>query len=195
MYKKELGMSEFYVDDKEKKDRYIGEIETAIQKYIKTGKTTKQLDELLKHEDEFLKKYRKKFDYSAISKNISEIQKESTEEIEKSVNSILSHRINTNMTDSLIKEVSIECVNRVMEQVLSNISENLQKVIDDCAYMSHMNMLFEMYQKEYELRREEEEFRKISEEFKMLADIAKMLSEQRSLKKILIYLPKTYLCW
>ncbi|MCQ4726024.1 hypothetical protein NE664_05030 [Anaerotignum faecicola] len=48
--------------------------------------------------------------------------------------------------------------------------------------MSHMNMLYELYEQEERLRSEEEEYEKISEKFQKMADITRSLSQERRMK-------------
>ena len=71
--KKVPDLTSFYNNDEEKRDQYVRELENAIQKYIKTGVKSKQLDEVWEVEQVFQIRYQERFDVQKlITKTLKE---------------------------------------------------------------------------------------------------------------------------
>ena len=83
--------------------------------------------------------------------------------------------IDIKISSDIIKEV-------VIQSVYDNVIDKLKKIIKDTAYLSHVNMLYELYEQEERLRREEAEYEKIAEQFQKMADITKSLIKERRMK-------------
>ena len=174
--KKVPDLTSFYNNDEEKRDQYVRELENAIQKYIKTGVKSKQLDEVWEVEQVFQIRYQERFDVQKL------ITKTLKEEVKKELGNEqrLTQRGNTDTTQrSTEVEEAVNSVLAVMEKTLSN---ELPKIIRDAAYLGHINLIYEMYKKEEKLRQEEEEFEKISKQYQRMADIASKLSQERRMK-------------
>ena len=58
------------VNDEEKRDNYVREMEDALRKYIKTGVKTKQMDEIIETENLFQRRCKEIFDIDRITENI-----------------------------------------------------------------------------------------------------------------------------
>ena len=174
--KKVPDLTSFYNNDEKKRDQYVRELENAIQKYIKTGVKSKQLDEVWEVEQVFQIRYQERFDVQKL------ITKTLKEEVKKELGNEqrLTQRGNTDTTQrSTEVEEAVNSVLAVMEKTLSN---ELPKIIRDAAYLGHINLIYEMYKKEEKLRQEEEEFVKISKQYQRMADIASKLSQERRMK-------------
>lgn len=168
------------VNDEEKRDNYVREMEDALRKYIKTGVKTKQMDEIIETENLFQRRSKEIFDMDKITENILQQIVDATQIKEKEYNSTcdimeISYSSKENNFISEFKENMILSMQEVIENVFS-------EVMKDVVYLSHMNMIYEIYEKEEQLRKEEEEYEKISEEYQKMADISKKLSEKKRME-------------
>ena len=121
--KKVPDLTSFYNNDEEKRDQYVRELENAIQKYIKTGVKSKQLDEVWEVEQVFQIRYQERFDVQKL------ITKTLKEEVKKELGNEqrLTQRGNTDTTQrSTEVEEAVNSVLAVMEKTLSN---ELPKII------------------------------------------------------------------
>ena len=60
------------VNDDIEKERYLREVENSLHKYIRGGVKNKQLDELVKVQVDFQKKYEQMFELQDLLENITE---------------------------------------------------------------------------------------------------------------------------
>lgn len=161
------------------KEIYLKELGASVHNYIRTGVKNRQLDELLELEEVFQEKYEESFDIKEIANIISMSSKNKIGEISKTYRK----EIKNEMSKEKIFEFNIEkASDHIMEMVIEVVHDKLQKILKDAAYLSHMNMLYELYEKEERLRREEAEYEKISEKFQKMADITKSLSREKRMK-------------
>lgn len=176
MAKSELKKAFTFTNDynEEKRNLYLREMCESVCRYIKTGVKNKQLEELIPIEDEFRKKYEKRFDTSKIVENIRNL------EYNKSFNDFIAviEDENGRKNEVLVQKF----YGQIMEDVLTTIQQELEEIIRDTAYLSHMNVLYELYTREEKLKYEEEKFQKLSEKYQLMADIAELLSKQRRME-------------
>lgn len=166
-------------NDDDKKEIYLKELGDSIHNYIRTGIKNEQLDELIELEEVFQERYEKRFDVDRVVEMISQSSKGKITEIEKSYIQELSHRKKEeNAFIVTLEQASAQIISTVVDIVC----DNLPKVVKDTAYLSHINMLYELYEREEQLRREEEEYDKISREYQKMADISRKLSKQRRME-------------
>lgn len=167
-------------EDDERKDRYINELGESVHNYIRTGVKNSQLDELIELEEKFHKKYEERFELEKIVKAI----KEASQEKIKESNHLDGRGEQDIGQDDLIWQNGL-CQN-FFENIFSSVAEVLrckwEKVLKDAAYLSHVNMLYELYEQEEKLRREEQEFEEMSAKYQKLADISKKLGEKRRME-------------
>lgn len=165
-------------NDDDEKEIYLKELGESVHSYIKTGVKNTQLDDLIELEVEFRKKYEERFNVKEIAELISKLSAERMLQIEKTY----WREIEKKKQEIDIKKVSDDIKEVVIEIVYDNVIDKLKKVIKDTAYLSHMNMLYELYEQEERLRREEAEYEKISKQFQKMANITKRLSKERRMK-------------
>lgn len=172
-----------YIIDKNddyEKEIYLKELGASVHNYIKTGVKNSQLNDLAELEQAFQKRYEERFNVKKIADEISQSSKRKMVENGASYIQEMKKNAESTAIDGQTYRVNIEKVsNQVLEIMVEVLYDNLKKVIKDTAYMSHMNMLYELYEQEERLRREEAEYEKISEKYHKIADIAKNLSEER----------------
>lgn len=181
-----MGKGEFrrksYIDEKDEheKELYLKELGNSVHNYIKTGVKNRQLDELIELEETFNQKYQERFDTRKLAEQISDFSRNSVCEI---VNEYLE---SNSATTSIIKEQDFSLssirASKTYEVLLENVYNRLDAIVRDTAYLSHMNMLYEIYEKEERLRREEEEYDRISEKYQKMADVLKKLSRQKRME-------------
>lgn len=165
-------------EDSEKKQEYVNELGRSVHSFIRTGVRNSQLDELEEIEEKFHKKYEERFDIGQV---IDLIKKSSQEKMKKREN-IDCRKKQEDRKSELIHlqhQISFQVV---MESVTEVLEHSLEKLVKDAAYLSHVNMLYELYEQEEKLRREEREFENMSAKYQKLADISKKLSEKRRME-------------
>lgn len=171
------------INDDNEKEMYLKELGNSVHSYIKTGVKSTQLDDLIELEEEFSKRYEERFDVKKIAEVISRSSVEKISQIEKIYLGKLEDKSCNTISEKKKQEIAMKKVSDYIEEIVIEVAYNkLQKVIKDTAYLSHMNMLYELYEQEERLRREEEEYERISEEFQKMADITKSLSKERRMK-------------
>ncbi|MDE6601494.1 MAG: hypothetical protein K2K90_04910 [Lachnospiraceae bacterium] len=183
MEKGELRKLNYLLDDEDdKKDNYLKELGNAVHNYMKTGVKNKQLDDLAELEEKFQQKYQERLDIKEIADLISQSSQKKMNEIGKDY----KWKIDAANNQENPEKVYINNIEKVSELISKTVAEvivdRLQKVIKDTAYLSHMNMLYELFEQEEQLRREEEEYERISKRYQKMADIAKTLSNQRRME-------------
>ena len=138
-------MVAFEKDDE--KDLVVRELEEAVHKYIKTGVKSKQLDKVVDIEVKFQKGYKGCFNVERLMQTITS---ESKKEVLKNaqLTAVSERKSATRELDSII--------NVVLEKVEPLLNYELDKMLNEVAYLSHINMLYEMYEKESKLRQEEQ---------------------------------------
>ncbi|MEY8391884.1 hypothetical protein AALA98_11000 [Lachnospiraceae bacterium 45-W7] len=181
-----------YIDerDEQEKETFLRELGNSVHNYIKTGVKNRQLEDLIELEAEFNQKYEERFDTKKIAEQISEFSKESLigivekykEKMERAAISEGNAEDRAYSVDTIYRMQLGEASDEIYEIVVEKMSDNLNTVIRDMAYLSHMNMLYELYEREEQLRREEEEYDRISQKYQKIADIMKNLSQKRRMQ-------------
>lgn len=164
-------MVAFEKDDE--KDLVVRELEEAVHKYIKTGVKSKQLDKVVDIEVKFQKGYKGCFNVERLMQTITS---ESKKEVLKNaqLTAVSERKSATRELDSII--------NVVLEKVEPLLNYELDKMLNEVAYLSHINMLYEMYEKESKLRQEEQEYRKMVAQYESMEKIVKQLRESRRME-------------
>ena len=157
----------------EEKDLVVRELEEAVHKYIKTGVKSKQLDKVVDVEVKFQKGYKGCFD---IERLIQTITSESKKEVLKNAQLAV-----TSEGKSVTRELD-SIIDVVLKKVEPLLNGELDKMLSEVAYLSHINMLYEMYEKESKLRQEEQEYRKIVSQYESMEKIVKQLRESRRME-------------
>ncbi len=176
----------FQGDNSEKKEEYITELGESVHNYIRTGVKNSQLDELVKKEEEFHKKFEERFELDSI---LDAIKKSSQEKIKESKylgqakeDGAYSDWQRPEQLSPNAENVVQATMESVMDSMVEIMESKLEKALLNASYLSHVNMLYELYEREEKLRREEKEFERISEQYQKMADITKMLSEKRRME-------------
>ena len=164
-------MVAFEKDDE--KDLVVRELEEAVHKYIKTGVKSKQLDKVVDIEVKFQKGYKGCFNVERLMQTITS---ESKKEVLKNarLTAVSERKSATRELDSIIDVV--------LEKVEPLLNYELDKMLNEVAYLSHINMLYEMYEKESKLRQEEQEYRKMVAQYESMEKIVKQLRESRRME-------------
>lgn len=182
-YWKKIGNRKYSIfddDNKKEKEEYLKELGASIHNYIRIGVKNSRLEELLKQEEEFQDRYRKRF---AVDELIRIIKKDSREKIEacgqleKKESQGECRKELQESTEN--RELFFQSIFASLEEILES---RLNSMLMDAVYLSHVNMLYELYEKEETLRKEEKKFREISDRFQKLADISKKISRQRRME-------------
>lgn len=165
-----------YILDKnndDEKEIYLKELSTSIHNYIKEGVKNSQLEELIKLKEVFQYQYKQRFDITKIVDSICKFGKEIGKYI-KECDGFLKHDGALSVEQN--RDTEIRKFTEQFEQfVQANLYEQIEKTIKDAAYLSHINMLYELYEQEEALRREEKEYEQRLEEFARMPDILKEL--------------------
>lgn len=175
-------ISFFKEDDESERDAYLKELGESTYHYLKTGVKNRQLDDLIFLEEEFQEKYEQRFDIKSIADMISEKSKDKLLEI-----SSVKAAEDQDHSFGLSKKNNFSCMlenvtNQITNIVFEVVNSNLQRILKDAAYLSHVNMIYEMCEREDRSRREERDFDKISEAFKKMADVAVKLGENKRME-------------
>lgn len=169
-----------FEDDAEIRDDYLAEWGKAVQNYIKTGVRREQLEDLLDIKELFQKKYQERFE---IKKMIEAAFQSSRDKIKD--NNYLKDNIkygSENISQELMTQFEDIYLQALFATVEKTLFSNFDKALKDAAYLSHANMLYELYEQEERIRREEREFKEMSEKFQNLADIMQQISKQRRME-------------
>lgn len=159
-------------DGNELKEEYVRELGKSLQNYIRTGVKNNQLGDLLDLEEKFRDRYKERFE---INKIIEAIEESSKEKMKASNYLDVEQNAKLDMKNPL----ALQYQKMVIGSVTEILGNELERVLKDAAYLSHINMLYEIYEQEEKLRNEEKEFAEMSSRFQRLADISEMLSKQR----------------
>lgn len=160
--------------DESEKDILLKELSNSVHNYIRTGVENRQLDELIELEEAFREKYEKRFDVEDIINEIflasQSLKLEALEDLK--LGNVQSTG-NINISEKLLKDKTLM---QIKEEFSEIIQFHLQKVLRDAAYLSHINMLYELYEQEKIIRKKEIEYENLSKKYHKMADIAKNLS-------------------
>lgn len=154
----------------ENKDQILRESRDAIQKYIRYGIRNETLKRIIEQESEFQEEYSRCLDINNMLTEIKKIEKT------QSLISTLENDSNTK------KENASKIVAQFVQDTVDTVSKTVNKMFENLAYFSNMNMLYELYEKEKQLRREEEEFLRQAEQEKKLYEITLQLSLHRRME-------------
>lgn len=165
-------------DDNEK-EIILRELGESVQKYLKTGVKNNQLERLLIYEKAVQEKYKEHVDINIVQivDKITEVSKKNL--LEKNHLKIEVQKWDENQKYEMIFQETVDDFTKIATEILE---DKLHRILKDVAYLGHINMLYEIYEKEETLRREEQQFEKISRNYQKLADIAKELGEQRRME-------------
>lgn len=167
--------------DEREKEKYICESASALFRYIRTGSKNIRLEEMVSLEDEFNERYKARMSKAAIKAQISDLINVSCKDrINKCCMNII-----TDLKDCEAAGLA-EAVKKLTETVHTQITEvlgdSLIELIYDTAYLSHMNMLYELYEKQETLRREEKKYEELSKRYTEMVKIAEMLSKEKRME-------------
>lgn len=165
-----------FENDDEERDLAVRELEEAIHRYIKSGVKSRQLDKLVDLEMKFQKGYEKCFSSENLRKII--VAESKREVFEDS-------QLVTMLFDSEKKDVSREVdtfMDRLLKKIEPLLDRELTRMLDEIAYLSHINMLYELYEKENKLRREEQEYRSMLKKYEHIDEIIEQLKESRRME-------------
>lgn len=173
-------------DGEEYREEYLKELGDSLRRYIDTGVKNQQLDELLTLQVQFKRKYHERFDvtniikaaidetrgnlevkYPYFSVEFDEMAKKKTQE----------PILNSTYFSYDKKESQIE----FFENFCKNIQDRFLSIIKDVAYLSHVNMLYELYERQQKSLQEQKEYEEISRKYQNIAEITQMLSEKKKM--------------
>ncbi|MBO5239626.1 MAG: hypothetical protein J6B50_12755 [Lachnospiraceae bacterium] len=162
------------------KELLLNEMEISVQRYIKTGVKNQQLEELLDLEEEFQTQFTHRFYAGDIAKRISESSKQRF--LEQHYLLEICKDSGGQPTEKNNAQLIKKNCDKIFDVLEKNLEEYLSEVLKDAAYLSHMNQLYELYEREKQLRQQEKEFEKVHEKFKELSEITKLLSKQKRME-------------
>lgn len=171
-----------YSDDKEK-EIYLKELEKSLYAYIKLGVKNTQLDNWAELEEEFRKKYEERLNVKKIAKTMSNLIAERINQFENIYEQKIESRSEDIIGNEKKQEIDVEKISVHIEKTIVAVAcDNLPEIINDIAYLSHMNMVYELYEHEEYMRKKEEEYKKGLEKFKKMEDILKSLNKVRRMQ-------------
>lgn len=176
MLKKELQRRYAQIDsgnDKEK-ELYLRNLEKSLYNYIRVGVENKQLEDLSQLEEEFQEKYENMFRMRNIVKDAFEDLNTADRFLHYQRKYLLEQR------EKSSDEYSVQVfTDYLAEEFCGLIQDKLEKVIKDVAYLSHMNMLYNLYEREKEQQNVEKTYEQAAARFDKLSDIIEGLSRNR----------------
>ena len=166
-------------NDREK-EVYLRDLENSVYNYIRVGVENKQLEELNNLEEEFQERYEQMFE-------MRELTKEALEELKLAdIVSSYEHNLLLKRTKESVEEARrdsrsfieefVEDIKRELEELLM---DKWHKVIKDVAYLSHMSMLYNLYEKQRNQQRIEKAYDIVTARFSNLPDIANCINQNR----------------
>ncbi len=190
MNKFETGINRFFYNDDENREEYLKELGESLHKYINTGVKNQQLDELLTLQVEFRRRYEERFDIAKLVEVAFEETRKSLENENRNFSTAFEtlskkeEKIHKSILDSSSYEETYkrELQNEVFYNLRINIQKKILPVLNDVAYLSHVNMLYELYERERKLRQEQKEYEEISKKYQKMAEITRMLSENKKME-------------
>ena len=157
-------MVEFEKDDEER-DLFIRELEDAVCKYIKTGVKSKQLDQLIDLSMNFHKRYKKCFNTEHL---VQHIISENKMEVKKEVlnNTEVITLLLSDAEKSTERKMELDIVlDMLLKKLGPLLSHELDEMLSQVAWLSHINMLYRIYEKENKLRKEVDEYQKMTAQY------------------------------
>lgn len=161
----------------EKGDQVLRESSDAIQNYIKYGVENTYLKKIVSQEEKFQEQYSKSFDVEILLEKVKAIEKK---EKLKYVVAALEERPETKNQETL--RMAEYTMKLVTDMISNTLIDTIAEMLDRVAYLSNMNMLFELYRKEEKIRIEQEEFERQAQESKYLYIITSQLDKNRRME-------------
>lgn len=175
-----LSLAIFDEDDNERRDSYVREMEDALRRYIKTGVKNKQLDEIIEVEYYFQEQCESIFDITKITESILKNCEDNVEQIE---NKMLQEEQDIMQ---LAEEKQNDFIDALKNNIFFSVEKSIQNIFPnimrDIVYLSHMNMIYEVYEKEEKLREEELQYQKIIKQYPKIVKITRKLNEKRRME-------------
>lgn len=183
MNKAELRKDFWNLADESEKEKYIYESASALFGYIRTGSKNIWLEEMASLESEFNERYKARISEETIRAQISDFINDSCQDYIKKFN-MSEITTEKDCEETRLTEIIKQMFEEAYTMTKELLSGSITKLIRDTAYLSHMNMLYELYEKQEKLRREEKEYGDMSKRFKEMAKIAEMLSKEKRMELI-----------
>lgn len=190
-------MVEFEKDDEER-DLFIREIEDAVCKYIKTGVKSKQLDQLIDLSMNFHKRYKKCFNTEHL---VQHIISENKMEVKKEVlnNTEVITLLLSDAEKSTERKMELDIVlDMLLKKLGPLLSHELDEMLSQVAWLSHINMLYRIYEKENKLRKEVDEYQKMTAQYESVEKIIKKLRSSKRMEiktlQVAVEVPKEEIC-
>lgn len=139
-------------------EEFLKEAGKSLLRYIETGVENKQLEDMGKAHSYFAREYKKYFDMDSIIKSVVENAK-------KSASASCSQKENF--------------INDFCDMFLVSIKENFTTIIKDVAYLSHANMLYELYEQEQKVKQKEKEYESIKKNDEKVLGVVQLLDEKK----------------
>lgn len=182
MVKNELNYFFGSVNNDREKEDFLREFGESLRNFIKTGVENKQLEKSAALKERFQGIYENRFQMEEIAVQVSEI---SVEKILKFVpeenfileNSVAASSDGTGRISCILKEAS----EKIRMELVDLFEDKLVALIKDMSYLSHANMLYELYEKETKIRREEKEFEEVSQKCGEMMEIVQKINKERRL--------------
>lgn len=159
-------------NDDEEKEIYLKEIEKSLHRYIRGEVKNNQLEELKEYYEEFQEKYEKIFSgrelVQELVNNIIKINKE----VEESYKEILKN----NEGKEELELFNFDIIGFDYKEAMTEmLNESIQYIIKDVVYLSHMNLMYDLYEKEEDLKRIEHEYDIITDKYQDLSKIMEII--------------------
>jgi len=137
-------------DNEEEKSEYIRDLSNAILEYAKTGNPGDLLNNFQQYTSEIRREFTK--------------ARDENEQLLESLKEEIHKQLNSNKFDE-----------EALNQIQKKLNDNMKKIM----YLSHLNMLVDLYINELELREEQNIYIKATEEFPKLLKITAEISKMR----------------
>lgn len=154
------------------KERYLKDLENSLYNYIRVGVENKQLEELSELESEFQRRYDRLFEMNYIMGEVLE-DVSLPEEFKFLLESEQELKEESKQDE---KAAIVEVLEAFNKELVEKLQDKWQKVIRDVAYMSHMNMIYNLYEKEKRQQKNERAYDKVTAKYNKLPTIVKSLS-------------------
>lgn len=187
MNKFETEINGFAYYEEGNREEYLKELGESVHKYINTGVKNQQLDELLTLQVEFRRRYQDCFNVAKVIEAAVEETKGSLGKKNKYISAEFGTISNAEIHESVSDFYNEACdkkelQNEIFDNLRKNIQNSVLSILKDVAYLSHVNMLYELYEREQKLRQEQKEYEEISKKYQKIAEITKMLSEKKKME-------------
>lgn len=138
------------VDNEQERNEYINDLGNSVRMYVKTGNKNELLCNFLQHASE-------------INSEFKRILKE-----QEHISKVLLETVSIQLEDDMIDKTK-------PKQLVKQLEECTKRVI----YLSHLNMLYNLYTREMQIREEQNNYRKETEKFPKLYNIAQKINAER----------------